>query len=424
MKKILLLLTLCSHYIFAQNYWTAVSMTPSRRAYDYTTTPNGNIYMSTGGQYDPYEPAVYKSTNNGTSFTKVATLGTSGSATGIAAVSNDTVVVGTTETVFVSKDAGVTWNTSNTGLTSSTTGVFDIHRSSNKSLFLIEANNSKFFKSVNNGASWTYVSTIPSTNIVARKFEISPSGIIYAISDSLYKSVNNGVSWTNIGVANGTPQALYITPNGDLYVGYSVQTGVILKDIYKLSNGSSTWIKLNSTSFNYNYNFSDLVVNNNGNIFATFSDALNGYGCMRSIDGGATFNKFTSGLPDAYDYSIYLISNGYLLISNGGSGIYITKTTSEVSSGIDNEVQLLRISISPIPVSNKATLYFNLKASEEITIDLYDTQGRKVKRLLSEKRAGGDNRLEFNTDDLTNGVYHCVIKAGGNSATENFVVIN
>ena len=62
--------------------------------------------------------------------------------------------------------------------------------------------------------------------------------------------------------------------------------------------------------------------------------------------------------------------------------------------------------IFPNPTINESEIHFTLEESEEITIDIVNTNGNLVKTLYKDKGKKGENRLVFNTSQLNSGMYY------------------
>ena len=71
---------------------------------------------------------------------------------------------------------------------------------------------------------------------------------------------------------------------------------------------------------------------------------------------------------------------------------------------------LQQMQIFPNPFQNTSDISFYLSETENITINLYDLQGRLVKTVLAnENLSAGKHRIVLEADNLKNGVYLCVL---------------
>ncbi|MBN2001534.1 T9SS type A sorting domain-containing protein [candidate division KSB1 bacterium] len=61
----------------------------------------------------------------------------------------------------------------------------------------------------------------------------------------------------------------------------------------------------------------------------------------------------------------------------------------------------------PNPFNPSTTIEFELDRSEDVTLAVYDVQGRKVETLLSQYMSGGYHKATWNATGLSGGVYFC-----------------
>ena len=79
----------------------------------------------------------------------------------------------------------------------------------------------------------------------------------------------------------------------------------------------------------------------------------------------------------------------------------------------------------PNPACGETSLRFTLPARGAVTVTLYDTNGREIRTLLSDKqREAGAHDLRIGTADLKNGLYFCTVSFNGRTLTNKMVVMN
>jgi hypothetical protein len=162
---------------------------------------------------------LWKTTNSGTSWTVMntdflASIGVSDVAidpTNVNTIylatgdgdAGDTYSIG----VLKSIDGGNTWNT--TGLSFNVNQTFTMSRILIDPInpnILIVATNGGIYRTLNAGVSWTLEQ---SGNFKDLKFKPGDSNVVYACSDAFFRSTNNGDTWTN--VTSGLPAANLIS---------------------------------------------------------------------------------------------------------------------------------------------------------------------------------------------------------------------
>ena len=80
------------------------------------------------------------------------------------------------------------------------------------------------------------------------------------------------------------------------------------------------------------------------------------------------------------------------------------------------------ISLYPTLVKDGFTIRYGLARYEVVLIDLYDSSGRRVRRIIR-KEPSGYHRLSIKTGDLSSGIYFLRFKAADYQRTEKLVVV-
>lgn len=212
---------------------------PQFRGVHYSSAQN--IFLGGGSR-------VFKSTDNGTTFTVQAT-------TSPALTINDIKVVGTLGIAVdeyckaaYSNDGGDTWSViSNTLLCGNLSSMSTVDIVDANTAF-IGGNNGFMFKTINGGAAWSYVITptmsISSPNIIGIDF-ISPTEGFINKAGKIFKTTDGGTTWTDL-----TSGFVSSIPNFTL--SHSLGGGVCAIDantlyvsgkgyIYKSTNGGTSF---------------------------------------------------------------------------------------------------------------------------------------------------------------------------------------
>ncbi|HET6767276.1 MAG TPA: multicopper oxidase domain-containing protein, partial [Chitinophagaceae bacterium] len=69
----------------------------------------------------------------------------------------------------------------------------------------------------------------------------------------------------------------------------------------------------------------------------------------------------------------------------------------------------LQLKVMPNPFSNYVTIQLSLPATKKISIALYDTKGRLVKKVYEGEKPAGLQRFSIDGSNITNGIYFCEI---------------
>lgn len=113
---------------------------------------------------------------------------------------------------------------------------------------------------------------------------------------------------------------------------------------------------------------------------------------------------------------------------NGGQDVYYTYITLS-SIGINENATIDSFSVTnyPNPFSNKTTISFFLKNNTNVSIDVFNILGKKVKSLLNNELETGRHKILWNGKNdlgnhLANGFYFYKIKAGNATVTKKMLL--
>ncbi|MFN0275412.1 MAG: M4 family metallopeptidase [Chitinophagales bacterium] len=93
------------------------------------------------------------------------------------------------------------------------------------------------------------------------------------------------------------------------------------------------------------------------------------------------------------------------------------------SNDFDEQVFMPSFKMYPSPADEFISLEFNMNEATEVTITVLDVSGKEIIHWIeSELRAKGLQQLQFNTKELSNGMYLCLLKTGGKVYSNKFMV--
>ena len=81
------------------------------------------------------------------------------------------------------------------------------------------------------------------------------------------------------------------------------------------------------------------------------------------------------------------------------------------------------ISVYPNPMNERGTIAFNLGSATDVTIAIYNLEGRLVKTIKAGKLNSGEQKIEISTDEFSKGTYLVSIDGSTIHATSKFVVV-
>jgi hypothetical protein len=79
--------------------------------------------------------------------------------------------------------------------------------------------------------------------------------------------------------------------------------------------------------------------------------------------------------------------------------------------------------VFPNPVSSIAHLGLEVKETGIIKVEVFSSTGQYIETIFSAKTTPGEYKIEFNTENLANGVYTCRMQAGKLKDSKSFIVI-
>jgi hypothetical protein len=80
------------------------------------------------------------------------------------------------------------------------------------------------------------------------------------------------------------------------------------------------------------------------------------------------------------------------------------------------------LNIYPNPVSESATVIFMITGNCKLTLDLFDSFGRKIMVLADEEIQAGIYEKNLDASSLASGVYICVLRTGNSTDTRKIVI--
>ncbi len=395
---------------FSQNLWT-LSMIGYDQSYslaDFVTANNGDVYVN-GVKYDNgisgFINKLYKSTNQGSSWTEVSTTGLTnlGNVHSLTISGNKMILGGMDKVssngakIYTSADNGATWTLSMTGF-NQTYSPADFVTASNGDVFVngVKYDNgiggfiNKLYKSTNQGSSWTEVSTIGLTNlgnvhsltISGNKMILGGMDVVSANGAKIYTSTDNGVTWilSMTGYDQTYSPADFVTAsNGDVFVnGVKYDNGIsgFINKLYKSTNQGSSWSEVSTTGLTNLGNVHSLTISGN-----------------KMILGGMDVN------------------------SSNGSKIF-TSTYSNPTTSIVVNVLTKNATVFPNPFTDKIIIDFSheikIKAK---SIDIFSISGELISQISITDNPSSQIDLSY----LSSGFYMLIIK--GDSVTQSIKLV-
>jgi len=94
---------------------------------------------------------------------------------------------------------------------------------------------------------------------------------------------------------------------------------------------------------------------------------------------------------------------------------HLTSAQSTVSLNAEIKKNNFQLSIFPNPVAETLSVSYFLAQTSDVSFDIYNMLGAKVKTIIFEKQSQGKHEMPLDFDNLTNGVYFLKITSAGSS---------
>jgi photosystem II stability/assembly factor-like uncharacterized protein len=398
---------------------------------DITDINSSNDIASVSAAF-PQDPTTSSSGNSSTAtWQLVGNLPSGATVTCIKADESGNIYAGTVwGYIYKSTDNGATWTHVNPDMYSGSVQALAIH--SNGSIFA--ATVTGVYSTSDNCATWG-ITNLQNTDV--RALKIDASGIIYAgtWNNGVFVSGDKGVTFTSANNGLGSHNvitSLAVTPNQNVFVG-SFDGGVA-----KSTDSGSSWLSLN---VGYNYIWT-LASNSKGDLFAgTYGD-----GIYRSTDNGSSWSKIP--FPGTYAYELVIDASNNIFASSYSGGVYVStnngtswtnigmggmslssmmivpdgkimytgtaagkifmKKSNLTAIGNTGNNKPTEFSLNqnyPNPFNPSTVISYAVPYEAKVSIKVYNIAGQEVAALMNATVASGSYQVSMNASNLPSGMY-------------------
>ncbi len=270
----------------------------------------------------------------------------------------------------------------------------------------------RFYKSTNAGKSWFVLGDTTALRDGVTAIAINPinTNVIFAgtaFSGNLLKSTDGGVSWVLTGLQTGITNTINFNQNSSIiYVG-GAPTKQFSVSFFKSTDQGITWqnIKAGLPDTFAVYAMQTSYYNNVEKFF--ISGGYNFRGMWMSSDGERW--KYFSNVKANF----ITIKNEMLYVS--AKGIYVTNITTSIDDTFFVPSSIYLFQNYPNPFNSSTKIVYEIVKEENISIEVFDILGKKIKILLKERKSPGKYITSWDgTDDerrtVSSGLYICILK--------------
>jgi hypothetical protein len=156
-------------------------------------------------------------------------------------------------------------------------------------------------------------------------------------------------------------------------------------------------------------------------------------GVYSSTNSGASWQEENNGMERVptpmlrqMKYSSKPWNGPYIFAATFGRGVFFS---SSLTTGIDNSngnmpLDKLSVNIYPNPARSNTNISLKLPASADVTVTLYDMQGKLAGTYNYNRQTEGDHVYNLETGNLKQGTYFVKVKAGTFEQTSKMLILN
>ena len=409
MKKLLvILLMLAAMNVNAQ--WEQMSNGMGTDKGVYCFANNGNNIFAGSYNY-PNSTGMYRSTNNGDSWTTVNNGLTDLRIFSIVVSGTNIFAATPTGGVFLSTNNGDSWIP--VGLASQGVKALAV---SGSNLFAGASYYSGVYLSTNNGTNWTTVNNGISNQFI-NSLTFSGTNLFAGTSTGgLFLTTNFGVNWFAAGLTNQDIYSFAVQ-------GTNIFAGTDAHNVYLSTNNGIIW-----ESVLYNYVYALTVSGQN-----IFAGTVTGKVFLTTNTGANWIDK-SQGLNITSSIQSLFVTNNYIFAGTYSNSVWRRSLTEII--GIQNISTETPSSYSlgqnyPNPFNPTTKIRFSIVngfpirtfGNDKVVLKVFDVMGREVQTLVNERLQPGTYEATFDGSMLNSGVYFYKLVTNGFTETKKMLMI-
>ncbi len=285
------------------------------------------------------------------------------------------------------------------------------------------------YKSTTGGNSWEATNNntpLDGNPVLSMAISQQSSNVVYAatapffVPASVFKTIDGGDNWHEIteDLPDRFPTDLAVDPTNDKNV-YITFSGFETSHLFKSTNGGDTWqdIGINLPDVPA----SAVIVDPFYPDHIYFGNDITVY---LSTNGGDTWQEFSEGLPEAMlvvDLSISG-SNRKLRAVTHGNGVYERDLLGDAATGINKNESIISNFVLeqnyPNPFNAGTIITYSLPKAASVNLRIYNIDGQEIRTLIGNKtKTSGKHQARWDGKDnqgrnVASGVYIYQLRVG------------
>ncbi len=169
-------------------------------------------------------------------------------------------------------------------------------------------------------------------------------------------------------------------------------------------------------------------------VFAKSSSAI-GAGELKVVASASSYTQFSvpityvaAGTPDSAAVVVTIVPASGSSMAHAGSMFKLDDLSFSGAAAVENTVNPSPMSYSldqnyPNPFNPTTVIHYQLPASSQVSLKVYDVLGREVASLVDARENAGAYSVTFDGNNLASGVYFYRLQAGDFSAMKKLMLV-
>jgi len=398
--------------LFAQ--WTRNASVPNDEVLS-LLNHNDTLYAGTTN-------VVYRSTDNGNTWSATATLPIVDGISVIFATHNRLFAGTLNQGVFVGSNGGTVWQRVSDGLNRALGGwTISGLACLGDSLYAATMGAGVFVMNLRTLTGWTPYNENLLPNV---SFNVSA---ILARNDTLfigagangnaYRRGRSGSAWETLTLQ---PNAAGLSIGAFATVGNELVTATsIVPPLFRSRDNGATWT---ASATGLQGGIFPKIAAGRGVMFYASNSSNDFFRLFGSIDGGNTWQLLTTQFNTQLN-DMMILNDRLLAARNDGlfSFPLSTLNTERDNSSMRREFRLEQN--YPNPFNPSTVISYELPAASEVSLKIYDVLGRETQTLVNARQDAGRYSASFNATNLSSGIYFYRLQASAFSETRKMMLV-